>query len=162
MLQEASAYTSSSALKRLEASREWLLLAREFHQDSELEAAIEILNLLEIAVAQSQSLESLYTRLSEDKLIRGAKDVAADAAALAIEKGDVPLAVSLLEQSRAVIFTQLGHYRTALDDVWATAPALAERFVKLSNTMNSLLMRGEMAELAGDRETARYQDQGGQ
>lgn len=75
--------------------------------------------------------------------MREARTVAGDAAALAFEMGDIRLGVTLLERGRSMIFTQLGRFRRALDDVEEANPELAQRFSELSATLNNLVLHSK-------------------
>lgn len=142
MLRDATLDSASPTFLRVSAAYWWKTHARKYLHASELDAARESLNLLELAVTESASLEGLSGRLSEDKVFKRAQGVASDAAALAISAHDLPLAVSLLEQGRSTIFTQLGRYRSAIDDVKEKSPDLAKSFVELSAQLGALVVRG--------------------
>lgn len=101
---------------------------------------METLNLLDIAVAQSTSIRRLSSLLAEDNTFMLIQGLASDSAALALEAGQVPLAVSLLEQGRSIIFTQLGRYRSVIDDIREVSRELADRFSGISAQMNELLL----------------------
>lgn len=100
----------------------------------------EILNLVDLAVAESASVESLSSRLSEDVYFTDVHGVGSDAAVLAILRRDYPLAVSLLEQGRSAIFAGLGRYRSAIEDVPETSPELAASFIDFSAQLNALVV----------------------
>lgn len=101
------------------------------------------LDLVDESISQARSLQSLFRHVSKHEVIQNARTVASDATALASERGDVSLAVTLLERGRTMIFTQLGRFRQTLGDIQKTAPELAEKFVELSDTLNDLVVRGE-------------------
>lgn len=142
LLREAALHTSSLVHHRLEAADDWY---REC-QDAELalEAAICILELLELAVRQSRSLNSQYARLTSVKYTRG---IAASAAAIALDLGKVGTAISLLEQGRGLIFSQLSRYRVDAEDVELLAPELAEDFKAASEEVRNIVV----AETGGNR-----------
>lgn len=142
-LREATLASSSPLHHRVDAANEWRYLAQQYGHPSELEAARGTLILLDLAVAESASLQHHSHRLTKNKVYKGARGVASAAAVLAVRAGDVPLAVSLLEQGRSTIFTQLGHYRSAIEDVRDVSPDLAKRFEELSASLNALLLNGD-------------------
>lgn len=126
----------------MEAAHSWRLFADEFKHSDRLNAYRTSLNILDAAATRSSSLEKQYSQLSTATLLRVSKDVTVDAAALAIDKGETELAVALLEQGRARLFSELGRYRTTLDDLEAISPLLAARFAALSNELDALVISG--------------------
>lgn len=148
LLQEAAYYSLSSTGERMRAANLWRRISHDGHP-SEFKAMKTTLNLMDLAVAESASLESLSDRLSDEKSFKEAQGVASDAATLAIESSDLRLAVSLLEQGRSIIYSQLGRYRSAIDDVRQVSPELAERLVNLSGDLDALVVRGERVESKG-------------
>lgn len=144
---------------RIYAANQWRNLAVRYNHSSQLDAARETLNLLDLAVAESTTLEGVSSRFSDDWSFRGAQGAASDAAALAVQSGDVKLAVSLLEQGRSSIFNQLGRYRSAIDDIREASPELATRFLKLSADLESLVLKAEKASTKLNARTGiKYQD----
>lgn len=143
MLQEATLHSWSTTGDRIHAANVWRKTSHTHAHPSELEAIRETLNLLDLAVAETASLEGVSTRLSEDETFRSAQGVASDAAALAIQAGDLPMAVSLLEQGRSIIFSQLGRYRSSVEQVRSVAPELATRLGELGVQLDALVFRGE-------------------
>lgn len=148
MIREATMHSPSVISYRIDAANTWRELAHQYSHPSELDAARATLNLLDQAVSESTSVEALSTLLSREKKFRHGRGVASDAAALAIQAGDIMLAVSLLEQGRSTIFSQLGRYRSAIDDVREASPVLATRFDELSAELNALVLdaRGDGTE----------------
>lgn len=104
-----------------------------------MEAHVETLGLLDLAVAQGHSLETKQSSLSSDQTLQDARAMAVDAAALAIARGGTEIGVRLLEQGRNIIFRQFGQLRTQqLKDVRVVAPELAEKFTSLSRELETL------------------------
>lgn len=157
LLQEAAHHLLSPIGERTRAANLWRRISRAGHP-SELEAMQTTLNLMDLAVAESASLQSLSSRLSDEASFRAAQGVASDSAALAIGSGDLPLAVSLLEQGRSIIYSQLGRYRAAIDDVRRVSPDLAERLVGLSMELDALVIRGERINFNSNIKTKPFDD----
>lgn len=139
-LEEASQPGFSSNVNRLRAANQWRTFARLFHHQSAMKAHETALSLLDIAVSGTPSLEKRFAQLSTNQIVNDARGVASDAAAFAVGQGDLPLAVTLLEQGRMILFTQLRRYRTSLDDVRALAPELAEKFAHLGHELDQALV----------------------
>lgn len=115
------------------------------------------LGLLEEAITRSTSLEKQYSQLSNHSTLKQTKGLAVDAASLAIDGGEVELALELLEQGRAVLFAQLGRYRTALDDIAAVAPELAKKLVTLGRQLDAVTVSGEWV-TSGFEPRSRFED----
>lgn len=160
MLKEATRHPLSGTSQRLTAAYKWKTISRKYGRSSELEATREILNLLDLAVAESSSLEVLAGRLSGDETFRQAEGAASDAAVLAILARDLPLAVALLEQGRSTIFTQLGRYRSAADEVGAMSPEFATRFAELSVQMDALMLQERRNQSNSDTAAQSFEDAG--
>lgn len=160
MLREATLPSPSSISARLAAAENWRAWSQYYVHESQLDAMVESLNLIDESVRQSRTLEKLYNHLSQNRLVRDAQTISSDAAALAIQAGDVRLAVVLLERGRAMIFTQLNRYRQALDAVQEAAPALAQRFMELSASMNNLVIHDETAAATRDAKEGAFKDLG--
>lgn len=144
LFREAAQHSMSRIEDRMAAAVDWRTMhSLGFDSASELEATRTILNLLDLAVAESASLEGLSRRLSDGWQFKLAQGVASDGAALAIGSGDLHIAVSLLEQGRSIIYNQLGRYRWAIDDVHRVSPELASRLVGLGALLDALVVRGE-------------------
>lgn len=143
LLKEASQHTMSPTRSRMHAATLWRTSCRDSGLPSELEAIKAILNLMDLAVAESTTLEGLPSMLSDTVESDEAQGVASDAAALSLNSGDLVTAVSLLEQGRSIIYAQLGRYRPAVDDVYRISPDLSGRLVDLSVQLDALVVRRE-------------------
>lgn len=158
LLREAAQHFVSATNPRMSAASWWQRLAHAVGSPTELEAIRRMLNLLDLAVAESASLESLSSRLSENNQFRAALGVASDGAVLTVKSGDLRLAVSLLEQGRSIIYSQLGRYRSAIDKVHEVSPELAKRLVGLGIELDALVVRGERVDLVGNTKKRSFDD----
>lgn len=147
LLRQSANLFNGEAGHRLRAASVWRKLAREFEDESEMEAAEASLNLLDEIVTRSTSVEAQYHELGPRN--SELRDAVQSSTEVAIQRGDLQRAVTLLEQGRGVIFKHLGRYRTELGDLRAVAPELAERFQECSRKLNNLMTQGE-AVLDGD------------
>lgn len=128
---------------RLQAVNRWNSFSQQFDPESQKEAAVETLALLDLAVSRSSSLETQCYQLSGNELIQEAKEGAVVAAAVAIKGRELPLAAALLEQGRAFIFSQLVRHRTAIDKLRKEYPDLSYRFAQLSRELEGIVIRGD-------------------
>lgn len=143
LLQAASQHTMSATKERLKAAGMWREVCRWMRRASELDALRSMLHLVDLTVAESRTLENLSSRLSSVEKSKAVQGIASDAAALAIDSGDLPQAISLLEQGRSIIYAQLGRYRSTIDDVRRVSPELAASLADLSVELDALVVRGE-------------------
>lgn len=88
------------------------------------------------------------------------QSVARQTAALAFELGDIRLGVTLLERGRSMIFTQLGRFRQAFDDVKGASPELAQRFSELSSDLDDLVLHGKNAKTLQVSKRSTFEDLG--
>lgn len=143
LLREATHPSPAVVSDRLTYAQNWIHWSREYNHESQLEAMIETLTIVDESVGQTRSLQSLFQHISENRLIQQTQTVASDAAALAIDHGDVSLASALLERGRTIIFSQLGRFRQTQADIEDAAPELAQKFIGLSDLLNDLVLHGE-------------------
>lgn len=137
MVREATLPSLAPIADRVDAAKLWMELARKHQDPSEIEAARVALDLLDFAT--SISPDGLSSRYTEDEYASLAQEVASDAAALAIECGDIKLAVCLLEQGQSCTFVGRMRHRCAIDEVREASQDLAERLVQLSTELNVLV-----------------------
>jgi hypothetical protein len=139
LLKDATSSTRGPPSSRLQASLSWVAAAGKWSDPSEIEAYRICLGLIETIVAGDSSLQLRHTRLASRELA-SSQNIAVDAAACAISTDRPELAVELLEQGRAVLLTQAGHYRTRVDELEAIDPNLAGEFRKTSREMEAFVL----------------------
>ncbi|KAG8912122.1 hypothetical protein FRC02_006155 [Tulasnella sp. 418] len=87
------------------------------------------------------------------------QDTVLDAAATAIECGEVETAVEFLEQGRTLLWSQMNRYRTPLDELQRAHPKLATDFTRLSQLLENSATSGitrELCKMTLEEETRRY------
>jgi tetratricopeptide (TPR) repeat protein len=77
------------------------------------------------------------SRRGQESLLRPSAGVALDACASAVLNGEPARAAVLLEQGRAVLWTQMLNIRTDLNALSAVAPALGERLAQVGAALDS-------------------------
>ncbi|THH12052.1 hypothetical protein EW146_g7830 [Bondarzewia mesenterica] len=123
------ACTSASTLVRFVAARRWALRTDGNH-DSALEAYRAAIQLLPRIAMLGLNLQS-----RQEALISRSDGLARDAAACAIRSGDFKKAIELLEEGRAIFWSQALQLRTPLDDLRARKPALAQKLENISRAL---------------------------
>jgi tetratricopeptide (TPR) repeat protein len=118
---------TASALRRFEVARLWAGHADESRHESALgayHAAIELLPRLAMLGLDLQSRQHALTSNSDG--------LARDAAACAVRAGQYDSAVELLEEGRAVFWSQALALRTPMADLRDVAPELEQRLRRIS------------------------------
>ncbi|KAH8105734.1 TPR-like protein [Phellopilus nigrolimitatus] len=119
---------------------QWATLARSQRHASTLKAYHLALSLLESSLFMSPTVQMQH------KVLRSAKScpsLPSDAASYAIEIGDVAQAVEMLEQGRALIWSQLRGFRTPIEQLREVNKGLADRFLTTSRELESLATSSE-------------------
>ena len=127
---------------RLQAALLWVSVASRWAEPSALDAYHTSLQLLEIALVGMRSLEARHLRLTSAK-IKGSRMLARNAAACAIARGKVELALEMLEQGRGILLMQAGRYRTPTQYLEAVHPHLALEFQAISRQMEASVMESQ-------------------
>jgi tetratricopeptide (TPR) repeat protein len=109
----------------------WALSARAFKHSSLLEAYKAALVLLPHLAWLGLSISSRHHQVQQ------AGNVVRDAAAAAIEAGQLHTAVEWLEQGRSVIWGQLVQLRSPLDDLKQVRPDLADQLIQICRDLDS-------------------------
>ena len=127
---------------RLRAALLWVSVASRWAEPSALDAYHTSLQLLEIVLANMRSLEARHLRLTSAE-IKGSRKLATNAAAYAIARGKVELALEMLEQGRGILLTQARTYRTPIQDLEVVHPHLAFEFQAISGQMEASVMESQ-------------------
>ncbi|KIJ59201.1 hypothetical protein HYDPIDRAFT_101115, partial [Hydnomerulius pinastri MD-312] len=122
-------------LQRLQSSLQWVKDAEEHQHTSALDAYTLSLQLLDSHISATTSVSSRHQARKHFP-----SDLAVDAASCALRQGDVCRAVELLEQGRALHWTQIARFRTSLDNFRSRDP-LAEVLVKRFQDLSAMLNR---------------------
>ncbi|KAG1812096.1 CHAT domain-containing protein [Suillus subaureus] len=116
--------------KDLSTAKSWAASAEQLNHYSALVAYQTALGFLDRHVAALSSFSRHF-----DVIREATSSIAMDALSCSVRHGTLTTAVELVEQGRAVFWTQLARFRTPLDELSAsgdTGEALAEEFKQLS------------------------------
>jgi len=119
------------------AARSWAASAEKLNHDSALLSYQTALKFLDQHVAVLSSSSRHFDLIREVTT-----SLAMDAFSCSARRGALTTAVELVEQGRAVFWTQLAHFRTPLDELsasGATGESLAEEFRRLSFNLRKAL-----------------------
>ncbi|KAF9236918.1 CHAT domain-containing protein [Melanogaster broomeanus] len=143
------------------SSIDWVHAAELHQHPSTSDAYTKSLQLLDSHIAISGAVQSRHEVMKDFPT-----DISVNAASCALRRGDVPRALELLEQGRAILWTQIARFRAPLDDL-RTRSTRAEMLVKKFGDLSSALDRlGQLAEgssmqniptATADVEARRYQ-----
>ncbi|KAH8111128.1 TPR-like protein [Phellopilus nigrolimitatus] len=138
--EEGADHVFSNTLMRLSVAVRWAALARSQRHVSTVKAYRLALSLLESWLVKSPTVQMQHKILSGKN---GYPTLASDAASYAIEIGDVAQAVEMLEQGRALIWSQLRGFRTPIEQLREVNKGLADRFLTTSRELESLATSSE-------------------
>ncbi|KAH8105041.1 CHAT domain-containing protein [Phellopilus nigrolimitatus] len=138
--EEGADHVFSNTLMRLSVAVRWAALARSQRHVSTVKAYRLALSLLESWLVKSPTVQMQHKILSGKN---GYQTLASDAASYAIEIGDVAQAVEMLEQGRALIWSQLRGFRTPIEQLREVNKGLADRFLTTSRELESLATSSE-------------------
>jgi hypothetical protein len=133
---------TSSVYSRFHAAKSWAKFASYFNHESALDAyhaAIELLPRL--------AMLGLDLQARQQALTSGSDGLARDAAACAIRSGQFDKAVELLEEGRAVFWSQALQLRTPMADLRDIAPELEDNLRQISFALEQGSLRGVSTKL---------------
>ncbi|KAH8105067.1 TPR-like protein [Phellopilus nigrolimitatus] len=138
--EEGAEHVFSNTLTRLEVAVRWAVLARSQRHVPTLKAYRVALSLLEKFLVITPTVQMQHKILLGKN---GYPTLASDAASYAIEIGEVAQAVEMLEQGRALIWSQLRGFRTPIEQLREVNKGLADKFLTTSRELESLATSSE-------------------
>ncbi|KIJ63684.1 hypothetical protein HYDPIDRAFT_41081 [Hydnomerulius pinastri MD-312] len=158
-LKTASLMDYGSLPSRFQSGLQWIKCAEQTEDDSVIDAYKASLQLLDLHLTSRPSVVSRHQATKKYPL-----SLAVDAAACAISKGDLCTAVELLEQGRALLWTQMARFRTPLADLSKSSQRgrdLAEHITRLNTmldrTSSGIAPDGRSRSMA-DEDARRYRE----
>lgn len=145
LLKEAAIIERSQIAVSLKSAYQWVELSVKYQHPTALNAFEAALELQSLAILLSRTLTAQHQRIVAQK---GSRYITHDATAFAISKRNLELAIELSEQGRSTVFSQLGRYRTTLDDLRAIDKELADRFAELSHQLDRTVVSDSNALVA--------------
>ena len=129
---------------RTKAADQWI--AHSIIHDADVPEVVDAhnarLDIQDLFIMFGGSLSEQRTRISSPTGDRKLEEVVSDAAAYALHRGQPMAAVELLDRGRAMMFAQLGRYRTSPEELAMSsdpnARALAERFILLGRQLTDI------------------------
>jgi hypothetical protein len=138
----AACFDFAPPSSRLKPAKHWAQLTfRYYPQSPETLIAFETVMSLLLLVA---GLE--HTIQQRHLLLQDMSDLPIQAAAAACSLGCVEKAVEWLEQGRCLVWTQLNHLRTPIDDLALNNPALAQQFLDVSKSLEHAAARSTLSQ----------------
>ncbi|GLZ41988.1 hypothetical protein [Actinokineospora sp. NBRC 105648] len=116
---------------RLKAAGRWAEAATSEGSVSAVDGYATAISLLPLLTWRG------VTRRDQERVLAGITTLTGDATAVATEKGDLGRAVELMEQSRAVLWSQFLDLHTDTTHLEETAPTLARRLVEIREQLNT-------------------------
>jgi tetratricopeptide (TPR) repeat protein len=137
-LKTAASLSSASPSNRLMAAKKLARLTFELypHSPDTIIAFETVMNLLPLVAGLEQTLQHRYIELQD------MSDLPLQAAAAACSLGHFDKALEWLEQGRCLVWTQLNHLRTPVDDLFQHDKSLAQQFLDISKRLENAASRG--------------------
>ena len=120
-------YSSGSPSTRLMAAIRWARHSKSYDPPQSLEAYNTAIQLVSQVAGLEQTIQKRHTNLK----LHDISDLAADAAAWAINLGKFTLALEWLKQCRCLIWSQLNQLQTPLDTLFARDPNIASHMSRV-------------------------------
>ncbi|TFK18238.1 hypothetical protein FA15DRAFT_603652, partial [Coprinopsis marcescibilis] len=129
----AATATSGSPSLKFSAAKKWAtLLHRDFPASPEMLSAFETaVTLISVIAGLEQTVKNRHSQL------QSISSFTLQAASAACALGRPDKAIEWLEQGRCLVWTQLNHLRTPLDDLRTSDPDLARRVSDISKALES-------------------------
>ncbi|KDR70891.1 hypothetical protein GALMADRAFT_159709 [Galerina marginata CBS 339.88] len=139
LYKQAANDITSHSQHRLRAAIDWAAKAQEYHHNSVLSAYTISLHLLDRCLISHPDIESQQSFLATAHV---PESLASDAASAAINAGNLELAVELLEQGRAILWSKMDGYRYPLDQLCQVegGAQLADRLKTLNAELEPLVL----------------------
>ncbi len=123
---------------RFTVTKMWARQARHAGHSSSLRAHTKALELLDQCLTSTPTID-----LQHQFLTNNVSDFAGNAAACAIEKEDMEVAVQVLEQGRALLWSRMRSYRHSIENLQESNPGLAEEFKGVCQQLEHLTVSSE-------------------
>ncbi|KDR68028.1 hypothetical protein GALMADRAFT_79204 [Galerina marginata CBS 339.88] len=138
---------TSAPWYQLRAALNWAATSRHYHHKSLLSAYIVSFRLLDRCFISRPTVQLQH------KFLAGAeipKSLASDAASAAIDAIELTVAVELLEQGRAILWSKIEGYRHPLDQLRHVDSELADHVENLSRQLEHLVLSSNSGSLDSD------------
>jgi len=141
---QSATHMSGSPSVRLTAAQLWAHLSASHNPSDSLEAYDTVVNLLSQIAGIDRTIRQRHSSLVD------ISKLTATAASAAFAQEEVGKALEWLEQGRCLVWSQLNQLRTPVDDLRARNHLLADRFLHISQALESSGSRQEFTPLAID------------
>ncbi|KDR68042.1 hypothetical protein GALMADRAFT_146776, partial [Galerina marginata CBS 339.88] len=128
---------TSSPWYQLRVALNWVTTSRHYHHRSLLSAYIVSFRLLDRCFISRPTVQLQHNFLAGAKI---PKSLASDASSAAIDAGELTVAVELLEQGRAILWSKIEGYRHPLDQLRQVNSELADHVENLSRQLEHLVL----------------------
>lgn len=131
LLEASAVHRPAKLIDRIAVANRWASLAREYEHHSCVRAYTIALQVFTQISVTTPTLEIQHNSLRSGVLDRY-KSLASDAASSAIAQGNPEIAITFLEQGRAILWSRMRGYRQPLETLKDVDGDLAGRFERLS------------------------------
>jgi len=142
LFESAANHETASPKDRLTAALQWASLAQDHRHESTVRAYSTSLILLDRCLVITPTVELQQKFLANTTLIP--RSLASQAASSAIERGQLEIAVELLDQGRAILWSKMRGYRHPLEKLRESNAKLADEFERISRELEHHVMSKSM------------------
>ncbi|KAN0140686.1 CHAT domain containing protein [Lactarius tabidus] len=125
-----------SLLSRLHIACSWACLARESQHPSISTAYETAVSLMQDALFVSPTLQLQHNTLANAPLF--VRCIALDYASYQVDLGQLEKAIETLERGRALLWSEMRHFRTSSDQLFEADPQLCDKFVAVNRELEEL------------------------
>ncbi|PSR73840.1 hypothetical protein PHLCEN_2v10338, partial [Hermanssonia centrifuga] len=153
LFKEAVNLPNSPLNDRLGCAREWAHTARNAGHSSALDAYVKSLELLDLCLASTPTMDLQHQLLAAADTSDDVPDIsylASNSASYAIQAGKLQMAVEMLEQGRALLWSRMRGYRHPLEKLRQVNPQLANDFKETGRLLAKLAVASD-TDTTGDR-----------
>ncbi|KAN0141130.1 CHAT domain containing protein [Lactarius tabidus] len=125
-----------SLLSRLHIACSWACLARESQHPSISTAYETAVSLMQDALFVSPTLQLQHNTLANAPLF--VRCIALDYASYQVDLGQLEKAIETLERGRALLWSEMRHFRTSSDQLFEADPHLCDKFVAVNRELEEL------------------------
>jgi len=138
--------------RRIQISEMWAINARAQAHPSTSVAYEKVMSLMQEALVLSPTLQTQHFLLVN--VVGKSKGLQSDYVSFQIENGRPKEAVEVLEQGRALLWSEMRGLRTSHDQIAAADPVLAERFADVNRNLQIVTMSVAQSESIGTGDSA--------
>jgi CHAT domain-containing protein len=130
--------TRASVPDRFKRAGAWAFLARHTRHSSVSTAYVTALSLMQDTVLFSPTLQLQHATLATDSDDIGTRSLPMDYASYRVDQHQLEEAIEVLERGRALLWSEMRHLRTSIDQLLGAHPVLGHKFAAVNRDLEQL------------------------